>query len=88
VGFCLAGAIAMLFLAATKPTFDLYIHDRYLAILPSHLLLVSAAFFFCNAFRLEGQSSMNLRDLLKSLQAVDEKNLDMDVTLSPHSGGY
>jgi hypothetical protein len=31
---------------------------------------------------------MNLRELLKSLHAVDEKNLDMDVMVSPHSGGY
>jgi hypothetical protein len=31
---------------------------------------------------------MTLRELLKSLHAVDEKNLDMDVMVSPHSGGY
>jgi hypothetical protein len=32
--------------------------------------------------------SMTLRELLKSLQAVDEKNLDMEVLVSPHTGGY
>ena len=31
---------------------------------------------------------MKLRELLKSLHAVDEKSLDMDVVVSPHSGGY
>jgi len=31
---------------------------------------------------------MTLRELLKSLHAVDEKHLDMDVIVSPHSGGY
>lgn len=31
---------------------------------------------------------MTLRELLKSLHAVDEKNLDMEVMVSPHSGGY
>src|SRR5882762_5507174 len=31
---------------------------------------------------------MNLRELLKTLQAVDEKHLDMDVMVSPASGGY
>jgi hypothetical protein len=31
---------------------------------------------------------MTLRELLKDLQAVDEKHLDMDVMVSPHSGGY
>ena len=31
---------------------------------------------------------MTLRELLKSLHAVDEKHLDMDVMASPHSGGY
>jgi hypothetical protein len=31
---------------------------------------------------------MNLRELLKSLHAVDEKHLDMDVMVSPASGGY
>jgi hypothetical protein len=31
---------------------------------------------------------MTLRELLKSLQAMDEKSLDMDVMVSPHSGGY
>ena len=31
---------------------------------------------------------MTLRELLKSLQAVDEKSLDMEVVVSPHTGGY
>jgi hypothetical protein len=31
---------------------------------------------------------MTLRELLKSLQAVDEKTLDMEVMASPASGGY
>ena len=31
---------------------------------------------------------MTLRELLKSLHAVDEKHLDMDVMVSPASGGY
>lgn len=31
---------------------------------------------------------MKLRELLKSLHAVDEKSLDMEVMVSPHSGGY
>jgi hypothetical protein len=31
---------------------------------------------------------MTLRELLKSLHAVDEKNLDMEVMVSPASGGY
>jgi hypothetical protein len=31
---------------------------------------------------------MTLRELLKSLRAVDEKFLDMEVMVSPASGGY
>jgi len=31
---------------------------------------------------------MTLRELLKSLHAVDEKHLDMDAMVSPASGGY
>lgn len=31
---------------------------------------------------------MTLRELLKSLQGVDEKSLDMDVMVIQHSGGY
>ena len=31
---------------------------------------------------------MTLRELLKSLQAVDEKSLDMEVVVSPHTGGF
>jgi hypothetical protein len=31
---------------------------------------------------------MNLRDLLKALHAVDEKHLDVEVLVSPASGGY
>jgi hypothetical protein len=31
---------------------------------------------------------MTLRELLKSLHAVDEKHLDVDVLVSPASGGY
>jgi len=31
---------------------------------------------------------MTLRELLKTLHAVDEKNLDMDVMVSPATGGY
>src|SRR5712675_1054988 len=31
---------------------------------------------------------MTLRELLKALHAVDEKNLDVDVMVSPASGGY
>jgi len=31
---------------------------------------------------------MTLRELLKSLHAVDEKHLDVDVMVSPASGGY
>jgi hypothetical protein len=31
---------------------------------------------------------MTLRELLKSLHAVDEKHLDMEVMVSPASGGY
>ncbi len=31
---------------------------------------------------------MTLRELLKALQAVDEKHLDVDVLVSPASGGY
>src|SRR5882762_1309079 len=44
--------------------------------------------FLRNACRLEGQSSMTLRELLKSLHAVDEKHLDIDVMVSPASGGH
>jgi len=48
-GLFLAVAIIPLFLAgllaATKGTFDLHVHDRYLAVLPSHLLLMSAVLF-------------------------------------------
>ncbi len=48
-GLFLAVAIILLFLAgllaATKGTFDLHVHDRYLAVLPSHLLLMSAVLF-------------------------------------------
>jgi hypothetical protein len=47
--FFLTVAIILLFLAgllaATKGTFDLHVHDRYLLVLPTHLLVVSAAFF-------------------------------------------
>jgi hypothetical protein len=31
---------------------------------------------------------MTLRELLKALNGVDDKNLDMHVMVSPHSGGY
>jgi len=31
---------------------------------------------------------MTLRELLESLQAIDEKSLDMEVMVSPASGGY
>lgn len=31
---------------------------------------------------------MTLRELLKTLNAVDEKHLDVDVLVSPHTGGY
>ena len=31
---------------------------------------------------------MTLRELLKSLQAQDEKSLDMSVLISPPEGGY
>ena len=31
---------------------------------------------------------MTLRELLKALNAVDEKFLDMEVMVSPHTGGY
>ena len=31
---------------------------------------------------------MTLRELLKALNAVDEKVLDLEVMVSPHTGGY
>ena len=48
-GFSLAGAIAFLLsaalLASTIRSLDVSVHDRYVAIFPSHLLLLSAALF-------------------------------------------
>jgi hypothetical protein len=49
-GFSLAGAMAFLLsavlLASTIRTLDVFVHDRYVvAILPSHLLLLSAVMF-------------------------------------------
>jgi hypothetical protein len=45
--FCLVGGITVAFLAGllavTKRSLDIYIFDRYLLVLPSRLLLVSAA---------------------------------------------
>jgi hypothetical protein len=47
-GFSLAGAIAFLLsaaLLATIRSLDVSVHDRYVAIFPSHLLLLSAVLF-------------------------------------------
>ena len=47
--FFLTVAIILLFLAgllaATKGAFDLHVHDRYLLVLPTHLLVISATLF-------------------------------------------
>jgi hypothetical protein len=47
IDLCLAGGIITAFLAGllaiTKRSIDIYVFDRYLLVLPSRLLLVSAA---------------------------------------------
>jgi hypothetical protein len=54
LGLFLTGAIILLFLAgllaATKGALDLHVHNRYMLVLPIHLLAVSALFFIATLF--------------------------------------
>ena len=61
-GFSLAGAIAFLLsaalLASTIRSLDVSVHDRYVAIFPSHLLLLSAALIECPIMLLNSASKL------------------------------